>query len=741
ELNETRVRLERALAAADDFHARFLQERAERRKVHEELQSLRGNIRTLRVRCGDRRTQEFEFGTVADAGVSQAELFEEVAPLVRSVADGHNVCIFAYGQTGSGKTHTVTGPAHDPGLAARAADALCALASAEGAERRALEVGMLEVYGDVVRDLLAGPDGAAGAALEVSGLGPGQVADCRARVPGLGWRPVAGREDVLALLREGCAARATAGTALNAASSRSHAVLSIRASDPDGLAGASVLHLVDLAGSERVARSEVTGQQLREAQAINKSLSALGDVMAALATRAPHVLQDSLCGSSKVLLVCCLDPDPASAPESLSSLAFAARAARLALPTMEPVRTPAANYSMVSVAEAVETALGATRPLPPQDFSYIDALGLTLAEDVLARDPIPAYRASIKDGYAVRAVDGPGVYPVAFEAFAGAEPETLPPGTVAYIGTGGPLPEGADAVVQIEDTLDQGADDRGQRLVKILVEVPGPGYDVRQIGSDVAQGEVILPAGHHLLPAEIGILAGSGAVTVKAYPRPRVAVLSTGDEVKDPAAVALGPGQVRDTNRAMLMAAVSEAGALTQDLGIAGDTEEESTAAFRRALDGGADVMLITGGVSMGQRDYIKPLLEAQGTVHFGKVCMKPGKPLTFAEVPREGRAPLLVFGLPGNPVSGLVTFNLVVLPCLRRLQGWGDPGLRRVHARLSFDIKQDPARPEYHRAIGSWRRMAGGDGWELVAQSTGGQISSRLLSLRAANLLLEIPR
>uniref|UniRef100_A0A1D2ACD9 Kinesin-like protein n=1 Tax=Auxenochlorella protothecoides TaxID=3075 RepID=A0A1D2ACD9_AUXPR len=370
ELNETRVRLERALAAADDFHARFLQERAERRKVHEELQSLRGNIRvlcrlrplaggpgapcalevpfpgTLRVRCGDRRTQEFEFGTVADAGVSQAELFEEVAPLVRSVADGHNVCIFAYGQTGSGKTHTVTGPAHDPGLAARAADALCALASAEGAERRALEVGMLEVYGDVVRDLLAGPDGAAGAALEVSGLGPGQVADCRARVPGLGWRPVAGREDVLALLREGCAARATAGTALNAASSRSHAVLSIRASDPDGLAGASVLHLVDLAGSERVARSEVTGQQLREAQAINKSLSALGDVMAALATRAPHVpfrnsrltqvLQDSLCGSSKVLLVCCLDPDPASAPESLSSLAFAARAARVELGASTP---------------------------------------------------------------------------------------------------------------------------------------------------------------------------------------------------------------------------------------------------------------------------------------------------------------------------------------------------------------------------------------------------------------------
>lgn len=252
-------------------------------------------------------------------------------------------------------------------------------------------------------------------------------------------------------------------------------------------------------------------------------------------------------------------------------------------------------------------------------------------------------------------------------------------------------------------------------------------------------GERILPAGQRIGAAEIGILAGSGAVRVRVHRRPLVAVLSTGDEVREPAARSLSPGQVRDANRAMLAAAVSEAGARVLDLGIAPDEEEATRAAFARAKDEGADALLVTGGVSMGQRDYVKPLLEQAGTVHFGKVLMKPGKPLTFADVGRPGGAPMFVFGLPGNPVSGLVTFNLVVRPALRHMQGWADPSLRRVHARLDCDIKQDPVRPEYHRAVGAWRR--GEHGWELVASSTGGQISSRLLSMRSANLLLEIPK
>lgn len=158
-----------------------------------------------------------------------------------------------------------------------------------------------------------------------------------------------------------------------------------------------------------------------------------------------------------------------------------------------------------------------------------------------------------------------------------------------------------------------------------------------QIGSDVAQGEVILPAGQHIGAAEVGILAGSGAVKVRVYARPVVAVLSTGDEVCEPSTLSLQPGQVRDANRSMLAAAAKEAGSSVLDLGIVPDEEAETNAAFDRAFREDADVLLITGGVSMGQRDYVKPLLEQAGTVHFGKVLMKPGKPLTFATVPRDG--------------------------------------------------------------------------------------------------------
>ena len=295
----------------------------------------------------DRRVQEFEFNAVATPDVGQEALFQEVAPLIRSAADGHNVCILAYGQTGSGKTHTMTGPARDPGLGVRAVSMLCALSEAGAAgEWRALSVAMLEIYNDAVRDLLC-CDGAGTPALrEVSGLAAAQLADPRDRVPGLTWRPVRDAADVLRVLGEGTAARATASTALNAASSRSHAVLSIHVRDPAGAAPPSMLHLVDLAGSERVARSEAAGAQLKEAQAINRSLSALGDVIAALQAGQAHVpfrnarltqvLQCALSGTSKVMLVCCLSPEPESAPETLSSLGFAARAAKVELSVKAP---------------------------------------------------------------------------------------------------------------------------------------------------------------------------------------------------------------------------------------------------------------------------------------------------------------------------------------------------------------------------------------------------------------------
>lgn len=397
--------------------------------------------------------------------------------------------------------------------------------------------------------------------------------------------------------------------------------------------------------------------------------------------------------------------------------------------------TPAASYKMLNVEDAQMIILENTKLLNSEIVPLSAACGRILADTILAPEPVPGYRASIKDGYAVRSSDGPGEYPVAFSAHAGTETERLPPGSVAYISTGGPVPDGADAVVQIEDTefstpssLSEGG------RVKIKIRVP-PGCDIRPIGSDMAQGEPVLFPGDRIGPAEVGILATVGTSSVAVYRTPHVAVLSTGDEVCEPDAPRLAPGQVRDANRAMLLAAAASHGAKVTDLGIVKDSMQLVEAAVDRALDIGADILLTSGGVSMGDKDFIKPLLESRGTVYFGKICMKPGKPLTFAEL-RSGVKPLLVFGLPGNPVSSIVTFALAVLPCMRKMEGWKEPLLRRIHVKTCMNIKMDPVRPEYHRAVVSWSKNDG-----LMAESTGGQISSRLLSSKSANVLLEIPK
>ncbi|KAJ9514728.1 hypothetical protein QJQ45_028393 [Haematococcus lacustris] len=350
---------------AAEFQERFHRERQCRRRLHEQLQQQRGNIRVMcRVRpvqdghtsivsCPlegliivsppDRRPQEFEYDCVfADA--TQEVVYAEVSPLVRSCADGHNVCIFAYGQTGSGKTHTIQGTAEQPGLNLRSLQDLFAIADEESRDCTwQLKVSMAEIYNDAVYDLLCPPGNLASAPLEVSGLGPGELPPTAERVLGLTWRTVSSLEQVKQVLVEGSANRTAASTALNASSSRSHALLSVRitATAVDGRTTTSTLHLVDLAGSERVHKSEVVGQQLKESQSINKSLSALGDVVSALQRRTPHVpfrnskltqvLQDALSGSSKVLLVCNVAPEAASASETLSSLNFAARAAQVEL--------------------------------------------------------------------------------------------------------------------------------------------------------------------------------------------------------------------------------------------------------------------------------------------------------------------------------------------------------------------------------------------------------------------------
>eukprot|EP00250_Pteridium_aquilinum_P007913 c17529_g1_i2 orf=103-2175(+) len=403
--------------------------------------------------------------------------------------------------------------------------------------------------------------------------------------------------------------------------------------------------------------------------------------------------------------------------------------------------------TMLSVADATRIVLSISKRLNPITLPLNQALGLVLAEDLAAPDPLPPYPASIKDGYAVIANDGPGDYPVIAEARAGDDASNivLTPGTVAYITTGGPVPTGADAVVQIEDTEQLDGDVGGHKKVRILKGV-SKGHDIRPVGFDIAQGEIVLKSGDVLGTAEIGLLATIGVVIVKVFPRPLVAVLSTGDELVDSSVGSLGRGQIRDSNRAMLLAAAAQHQCGVLDLGIAKDNKEDLERLFEKALAAGAHILLTSGGVSMGDRDLVKPLLHERGKVYFEKVLMKPGKPLTVATIDYPAKSSiqaqhLLVFGLPGNPVSCIVCFNLFVVPTIRKLCGWENPNLCRVDVRVQESLKLDPQRPEYHRATVQWDGSNTYGPPCFVAKSTGRQMSSRLLSMRSANALLELPQ
>ncbi|KAM0944032.1 putative transferase [Dioscorea sansibarensis] len=401
---------------------------------------------------------------------------------------------------------------------------------------------------------------------------------------------------------------------------------------------------------------------------------------------------------------------------------------------------------MISANEALRMVLGVAGPLPPVTVPIHNALGLILAEDIRSPDPFPPYRASIKDGYAVVASDGPGEYPVIAESRAGSDGigVTVTPGTVAYVTTGGPIPDGADAVVQIEDTEQVTSSSDGLKWVRILVGV-SKGCDIRPVGCDIQKDGLVLKSGEQIGSPEIGLLATMGFMTVKVYPRPTLAMLSTGDELVEPSTQSLNRGQIRDSNRSMLLAAAMQQQCKLVDLGIARDDEQSLDDSLDRALNSGIDILLISGGVSMGDRDLVKPTLEKRGTILFEKVLMRPGKPLTFTEITSKSNEEkcdktVIAFGLPGNPVSCLVCFQLFVLPAIRQLAGWSNPRLQRVHTRIAQPIKADSSRPEYHRAIIRWELDDGSGMPGFIAESTGVQMSSRLLSMKSANALLEVP-
>jgi molybdenum cofactor synthesis domain-containing protein len=377
---------------------------------------------------------------------------------------------------------------------------------------------------------------------------------------------------------------------------------------------------------------------------------------------------------------------------------------------------------MIEPEEAWEQMMAAVAPLPPRRFALDEVAGRVLAEDVRAGADHPPFAASTVDGWAVVAEDpSPRRRILAGEGKAGEMPAVpVVPGTAARVMTGAPLPSGADAVVMVEDSVVEGEFVRFTRAVR-------PGENVRPAGSDLAAGQMVLTAGTPLGPAEIGLLATVGRSEVWAYPAPRVAVLSTGDEVVEPWETP-GPAQVRDSNRYALMAAVRGAGGEPVSLGIIPDQPEALRETIGTALDR-ADALITSGGVSEGEWDHLGPLLAELGTVHFHRVRQKPGKPLTFATV--RGKP---CFALPGNPVSALVSFELYVRPALRRMAGHTRLRRPEIPVRLRHPLRPDPVRTEFVRAVVERED----DGW--WARTTGAQASSRLLSMLGANALLRIP-
>jgi len=379
-------------------------------------------------------------------------------------------------------------------------------------------------------------------------------------------------------------------------------------------------------------------------------------------------------------------------------------------------------YPLVDAEVAASLVLERTPFLGAEPVHLRDALGRVTAEDVKAPMSLPADPVSAVDGFAVRAADAGKTLRVLGESAAG-RPYSgrIEAGAAARILTGGVLPDGADCVVMFEDSHVEGESVRVPPVLR-------PGSNFHAPGADVRAGELVIPAGTQLGAAEIGLAAALNLPQLQVGRRPKVALLSTGDELVELGGK-LGRGQITDSNRWALLAALREAGADVRLLGIAPDKPEELRDLVTSALED-ADVLVTSGGVSVGTHDLVKPLLESIGTVHVGRVKLKPGKPFTFATL--DGRK--VAFGLPGFPVSSLVTFEVFVRPALRKMQGFSQLQRPVLRVRLGFDAQATAERTEYHRV--TIRR----EDSDLVAFSTGSQSSSRLMSLAGAHALVRVP-
>jgi len=398
---------------------------------------------------------------------------------------------------------------------------------------------------------------------------------------------------------------------------------------------------------------------------------------------------------------------------------------------------------VITVEEALERILGYVDALEAEERPLLEALGQVLAEDVTSSIDIPPLDNTAMDGYAVRAADTEGASPdspvtlsVTGEVAAGYVFEgEVSAGTAVRIMTGAPVPAGADAIVPFEETDEpfDRAPERSRRIeaaVRVFKQAL-PGANIRRAGEDVREGQTVLGKGDVLRPSEIGVLASLGRATARVVRRPVVAILSTGDELIE-AGQPKPPGKIYDANACSLAALVSRYGGLPRLLGIARDTVEELTAMIHEGLD--ADMLVTSAGVSRGDYDVVKDVLAREGEIDFWTVAMKPGKPLAFGCFHKDGRR-VPHIGLPGNPVSSMVAFELFGRPALMKMMGktdWRRPVVRAI-AEERIVNRNDPRR-FYARCFVRQR-----DG-RYYASLTGPQGSGMLTSMVYANALTVIP-
>lgn len=385
--------------------------------------------------------------------------------------------------------------------------------------------------------------------------------------------------------------------------------------------------------------------------------------------------------------------------------------------------------ALMSVEEALERILVAVNPLPTTYVPLAEAAGLVLAQDIVAQDDIPPFANSAMDGFALLSRDSqaqqgqpPRLHVTGSVAAGYVANQAVTAGTAMRIMTGAPVPPGADSVIQVELTRSEGAT---SEWVEILQEVR-PGNNIRPAGEDMRRGQTVLARGTEIRAWEIGVLATLGYANVPVIRRPRVAILATGDELVD-VSEPLQPGKIRNSNSYLVEAAVREAGAEPQRLGVAHDTIESLREKFQTALT--YDLIITSGGVSVGDFDLVKQIMSEQGEMSFWRINMRPGKPLAFGHI---GNIPLL--GLPGNPVSSAVTFQLFGRPLLRKMLGHTHLLKPMIDVVVENGVSDRAFRRHYVRAWVQW------DGKRFVAHTTGNQGSHITTSLLHTNALVIVP-